>query len=284
MLASSYEYLQALRAGKYLRFLEWPQFIQSHYYKDDKTADADELLTLLVFDWLNNGYCEEDAKATAILCAVYGMDSRPIRGNLDYSLTSLSGALFHSMVHQALGFQKKIINPEKKTRSEILAFMKDIMTSIDQSSFNSCLKDQQTQLFEWSDKVKQETLKEVCGQISAITAMRYLLEDFLAELERIKIDNDPLKLTRLSMANSLNSYLNEKTELTPDVSAEVVNYVNKIRQMQPSPIEEEYLNALAPLNLSENTWRIVTRIGISFFTLLQKPSAQVGVETDKPTI
>ena len=60
MLSSSKEYLQALRDGKYLLFLEWPQFIVGLY--KDSQQDADDTINLLAFEWLNNGYCENDAK------------------------------------------------------------------------------------------------------------------------------------------------------------------------------------------------------------------------------
>lgn len=282
MLSSSNEYLQALRAGKYLRFLEWPHFIETYYYKDKCTPGADDLLTLLVFDWLNNGYCEEDAKKVALLYAVYEMESKPLRGSLAYSLTSISGALFHCMVYQSFNLQKQFINQAKMSRADIIKFMKQVTASLSEVTFGERFELQQTQFLEWSGTVNEGGVKAACNQISSITAMRYILEDYLSALEYSKLSGDELKISRLSMVQRLAGYLNDQSELTPEVSDEIVVYVNKIREMQPAEFEEDFLKSLSPLTFLDNTWRIMTGFGISFFSILQKPSQELVADQLKP--
>lgn len=109
MLSASSEYIQALHEGKYLQFLGWTDFI-THTYA---LKDADDTVNFLIFEWLNNGYLEEDAKKLAVLQAVYDLEFRPLRGKLDYSLKAITVALFICMVFQKFGVDVTL-SPEKK--------------------------------------------------------------------------------------------------------------------------------------------------------------------------
>src|ERR1700733_3725814 len=107
MLSSTKEYLQALHEGKYLLFLEWPQFIAAHYQKEEMSQDADDIISLLVFEWLSNDYSESDAKKIALLCAVNDLATKPIRGSISYALTAISIAVFQCMLYQNNALQNK---------------------------------------------------------------------------------------------------------------------------------------------------------------------------------
>ncbi len=279
MLSSSKEYLEALRAGKYLRFLEWPHFVTQHYYQDKTLPDADDLLNLIVFEWLNNGFCEEDAKKIALLNAVYELESRPLRGNLNYSLTTISIAVFQCMVYESNGLKHRFISEEVKSRTEILKFMKRSMACIDEPTFKDHLEKEQNRFLGWSTTASPQTVETARIQISAITATRYILEEYIFTLEACKVMDDPLRISRWSMAKSLTVFLNDQTELTPLVTEKIGLYVNRIRELKPTQYEEDYLNSISPLSVLDNTWRFVSTFSVGFFNLLQKPNQNLAAAT-----
>ncbi|MGL5743177.1 MAG: hypothetical protein ACRCXC_11915 [Legionella sp.] len=98
-LTSSSEYLQALREGKYLLFLEWIDFIAQKYNCTNYLI-ADDAENFLIYEWLSSGYKEVDAQNIVTLYAVYDLESKPLRGKLDYALKSIVIALFICMVFQ----------------------------------------------------------------------------------------------------------------------------------------------------------------------------------------
>lgn len=283
MLSSSEEYLIALRSGKYLLFLQWPQFIKHHYFNDQENLDADELLTFLVFDWLNNGFCEDDAKALALLNAVYDIESKPIRGTLEYSLMQISAAALNCMVYQQLKLQELFITKEVMTTATIARFMSEHMNAIKKTDLNEQFPVSQQQFTDWSKKFEENTVMAAFSVINPITELRHLLQDYKDFLKVTRTPSDPFSLTRSGIVNILAVYLGEQTELTPEVTNTIVTHVNSIREKKPSTKEEEYfLSRLAPISLVNNTWKYVTSLGMSFFGVLQKSNDEpiVNVSAD----
>ncbi|CEG58089.1 helical bundle domain-containing protein [Legionella fallonii] len=279
MLSSSKEYLQALREGKYLLFLEWPQFIAAHYCKEVSTQDADATVILLVYEWLNNGYCEEDAKKIALLCAVSDLPAKPIRGTIDYSLTAISIAVFQCMLYQNEKLQELFLCKETLDMEQVIAVVDTVMSGVEKLSFEKMLAKQQSVFYSWVAAISREDAESVHCQISPIAKRRYITEEYSLQLGATKQVGDLLKNSRLSVVKRLARYLNEQSELTEEVHLEITTYVAKIKELQPAGFEKEYLQALLAPSLLENTWEIVTNIGLSFFKLLQStPSPPVVVE------
>lgn len=269
MLSSSKEYLQALREGKYLLFLEWPQFIAEHYKDKGMSQDADEILNLLVFEWLNHGYCEEDAKKIAFLSAVHDLNTKPLQGKLSYALTAISIAVFQCMLYYGNNLQDHFLSKEKMNRQQVAKLMNGTIVDLDKITFESLLTKQQFSFSTWAKAVDVAKVEEAGRQISLVADLRYLTADYIADLEKITVTSDSLISSRLSMVNRLARYLNEQFELTTSVKEEVAVYVSKIRAMQPAEFEMGYLLSLSPPSLVDNTWRMVTALGLSFFNILQ---------------
>ena len=273
MLTSSYEYLQALREGNYLLFLEWPQFVAEHYSDSSKLQDADGTLNLLVFEWINNGYCEEDAKKIALLFAVSDLESRPIKGYLSYALTAIGGAVFQCMLYCNNNLHTQFVTKEKMGQQKINHLMNGPVNGANQVDLEILLNEQQTIFFAWIEGANSVEVHKAFLKISPIADLRYLIEEYIIDLEASQIPGDELKSTRLSVVKRLALYLNEKTELTLEVKEEIASYVRKIRELKSAPFENKYLiNLSMPSledNIKDNTWEIITTIGLGFFNLLQ---------------
>lgn len=281
MLSSSKEYLQALREGKYLLFLEWPQFIAAHYSKDSKPPDADTTVSLLVFEWLNNGFCEADAKRIALLCAVSDHPSKPIRSVIDYALTAISIAVFQCMLYQNNKLHDRFLCQEELDMQRVIALMERVMSTIEKAAFEQLLIKQQITFYGWVDVTPSEETEVITRQMSSIVGLRYIAEEYSTQLEVYKADSDLLKGSRLSVVKRLVSYLNEQTEMTAGVQLEIDTYIAKIKEMQPADFERHYLSSFAAPSVLENTWGIIASIGVSFFKLLQ-PIQNSPIATHQP--
>ncbi|KTD05893.1 hypothetical protein Lgra_2670 [Legionella gratiana] len=266
MLSSSSEYLKALHEGKYLLFLEWVDFIAKKY-SDKESLDADDTTNSLIFEWLNNGYSEEDAKKLALLHAVYDLESKPLQGKLDYAFKTIMVALFLCMVFHKHNFCPQS-HSAKVTCHEINQLVDQSSKQLPSSIYQSSLTEVQAKFFQWVENMDKHEVNAVFHKIHEITRLRYLLEDYILHLERLKKEQDELYTARLSMAKRLLTYIYEQIEFTPKVADEITNYVNTLREFHPSKWEEERLDALSPPSTLDNTWRWVTGMGIGFFNLV----------------
>jgi hypothetical protein len=280
MLTSSSEYLKALREGNYLRFLEWPKFIAEHYKGGAKDNDADDLLNLLVFEWLNNGFSEEDAKKVALLSAVNDLDSGLLKGDLDYAVSAIFGATYHCMIYQNTKLEEKFLTKEKMNNPQINQLIGGVIAGIDKSNFESLLQKQVASFSSWVSNMDKTKLGPVRLQISLIVDLRYLTAEYISSLETSILISDVLKSSRLSVVKRLAQYLTEQTELTAQVKNEIGTYVAKIKELKPAECENEYLSRLSPPPVGENTWTILTGLGLKFFKLLETSEKPV-VEKDE---
>ena len=268
MLSSSSEYIKALREEKYLLFLEWTDFIAYKYSKELKLLDADTMANLLLFEWLSNGYSEEDSRKLALLFAVYDLDSKPLQGKLDYALKLISGALCVCMVFQQHDLQIKSV---PITLHGINQLIKQNIDLLDPIVYQTSLAEMQSQFFKWVEGADRKEIEIAFQKINPITKPRYLLEDYILHLERMKINDDALYTSRISMAKRFLGYLYEQTELNIEVTEEIAHYANKIREMHPAEWEKVRLDTISPPSVLENTWHWVTELGMGFFSVvLQK--------------
>ncbi|KTC87167.1 helical bundle domain-containing protein [Legionella cincinnatiensis] len=267
MLSSSSEYLKALREGNYLLFLEWVDFITKKYTQNDHILDADDTTNSLIFEWLTNGYSEEDAKKLALLHAVYDLESKPLQGKLDYAFKTIIVALFLCIVFHKHNLCVQSDSP-KVTRRKINRLIEQCSKQLSPSLYRSSLVGVQIEFFQWVDNSNKHEVNVIFHKIHAITRLRYLLEDYILHLERSKKEQDELHTARLSLAKRFLTYIYEQLEFTPKVADEITKYVNALRELHPDKWEEEHLDALSPPSALDNTWRWVTGIGIGFFNLV----------------
>jgi hypothetical protein len=265
MLSSSSEYIKALREGKYLLFLGWSNFIAQTYNTDLNLLDADDTANILIFEWIINGFSVDDAKKLSILYSVYDSEPKPLQGQLDYSLKAITVALFLCMV-----FQKHHIEipaPQTKlTLREINVLIKEKIALLEQGIYENSLQEIQAQFFHWVDSANKKEVALALEKINAITKPRYALEDYILYLEQFKTSDDVLYISRLSMAKRFLSYLYEQSELTAKVSEEIVKYVDALLELNPTKGEMVRLDLIAPPSKVVNTWRLVTGLGMSFFS------------------
>lgn len=275
MYESSLAYLTALRESKYLHFLEWPQFVSKHY--NNKTNhDADDMLSLLIFEWLNNGFSEADVMHLTQLCSLQNLQPNPLHGSLAYALTSLSMAMFHCLVYDKLNIRSQFKVDKGLSENEVIRLMKQNMPSPE--ILHNSLNEVQSHFFAQVDAIELAQAEKTWQQLKPLVEKRYLVEDYVAELGALAVPNDELKLSRLSVAKSLASYLNEQNELTDSVQEQVGIYVAKIREMQPTEPEENYLNNLQPPSFIDKVWKTMSQFSIGFFNVLQKPGEELAVE------
>ncbi|WP_298623749.1 helical bundle domain-containing protein [uncultured Legionella sp.] len=273
MLTSSSEYLQALRAGKFLLFLEWPQFIAFRYSTEKNPIDAEDTLNLIIFEWLNNGFCDDDVKQMALLTRVHDLETMPIRSHLSYAFISLSITMFHCMIVHATNTQNHFLHQSPLSGKQVCEFIKQQNALIDKALFaEQELKTRDT-FSALLDTIEQKQISQAFKRIYSITQFRYLIDQYLTELDNRLMPNDQLLTARLSLLKSLAYYMNQQMEYTEQVNDEMRGYVKQIWAMQPADFEEPYLNCIYPISIVDNAWKLVTDYGLKFFSILQPPEA-----------
>ncbi|KTD32609.1 hypothetical protein Lmor_2038 [Legionella moravica] len=276
MLSSSIEYLQALRKGNYLRFLEWPQFIAQHYSDSKDAIGADETVNLIVFEWLNHGFCEEDVRHMAILAVVHDLDSRPIRAELSYAFISLSVGLISCMVYQSMNLQNNFIKQEQLSGKQVCQLMKNQSALLDGLRFSEQEQRENARFLHYKETADIKAVNRAFEQISSITQFRYLADEYITTLENTQIEGDQLQTTRVSVLKNLAQYLNEQMEYTEEVKEELGLYVTRLWEMNPAEFEELYLNNISTYSFVANLWKMAVSYGLRFFSILQ-PSASLAI-------
>jgi hypothetical protein len=276
MLTSSKEYLHALRTRNYLRFLEWPQFIAQHYSMETLLQDADATLNLIVFEWLNNGFCEEDVKSLAVLSAIHNLEFRPLRGNLAYSLTAISIAAFQCMVYQNNHLQVHYLSSEQLDRVGIEQLMKTNSACLKKSTNEEYLKQEEIKFKKWVKEVDVGQVEKIGSQIRSLTQFRYLVEEYLSVVESNQNPKDSFQMTRISVIKRLANYLNEQMEITAEVIREMDSYVQKLWELNPSSYEVQYLTNLSSSSFASDSLKYMMEFGLKFFKILQPRSDKYG--------
>lgn len=268
MLSSTAEYLQALRSGNYFLFLEWPQFIVQHYKKSiSDVHNGDDLVDLMIFEWINNEFCEDDAKLIAFLIRLNDTTSTRLPGELEYALTSISVAVLQCMIYCSLDLAHNIQCKEGKNHKEVLALMN--ANSIEADIQESTLQKQHTQLTQWIDLVPHGQVDAALKKITPLIHFRQILRGYFDVLERASVAKDELRLTRLSVLHRLHTYLCQQAELSSQVRQEIDAYVRKISELAPQKVEEPFLLELSSTPMLHTSWRVLMDLGFSFFQLLK---------------
>jgi hypothetical protein len=270
MLSSTNEYIKALRDGHFLLFLEWPKFI-NHKYRSD--LGAEELHMILAYEWLNNGFTLDDARQFCILLAVNDMDSRPLRGDLSYALMSICSAVLQCMLYVHTNSHEHFIKSQPLTLKQAEALFSEHPLDKDKQKFSCLLQEQQKRLDDWTSAVDKVRTLEAYERITEVTGLRYWIEQYKDELSQTPIDNDGLKVTRLSVVTSFLTYLQDQTDLTSSVRVELERYVTKIRELNPAEFEEVYLNRVIPKEVALLSWGGMARLGQGFFNFLKPGGA-----------
>lgn len=267
MLSSSQEYLQALREGNYLRFLEWPR-----YLTHNSDQDADDTISFITFEWLKNGFFEEDAKKVALIYAAHEKNTDLLRGNLTYSLTAISIATFQCMIFQINQLTIDLPEQDKIQPNGVLGFMKKTLEILSIDKFNHCLEQQQQIFYSWVNGYGTDEIDIVCEKIKQITKLRDLVDEYISILESTPEGEDSLRGARTSVVKRLAVYLNNQTELNLKSREEIANYVNMVKAMQPAEWEEEVLMSISPPTILESTLRIVAKLGMTLFQFIDNKS------------
>jgi len=292
MLKSHAQYVEALRQGNYLRFLEWPRFIAGACRSNKDNLDADAILNTVIFEWLRNGFCQKDWEKFAILSALVERESTILQGNLNYAFISITGALYQCMFFHSNRTHESICAKETINIEEIHLLLKENHESYTNTEFESALKIQTDLYADCVRKIPVEELEKLFTQIIQMIKKRYEANEYLSCIEEVitrqkstptngeAVPADPLQDTRFIIVNKLVVYLNGEMEFNEGVQGEIKIYVGRLRGMQPAPYEQEFINRLVAPTLVEKTIGAVKAAGSSFFRFVISPAPARGKAVD----
>lgn len=283
MLSSSSEYLEALRVGNYLLFLEWPLFVLKHYSAEGKAEGTDFLMDCLIFEWLKQGTCEHDAHHLELLYAVYEEEPCPLVGQFAFNLMSIYSALFACMALQKQNLLGYALPQETLTGPQIVIFMNE-MTANEQGDMLHGIRDE---FIKRSQKIDPILIKTVYKKINEIRQPVLMMEKYIEALEWDQRHQSDMMLydARLAIAKGLLVILRKQEELTDAIRLKIDMSIEAIRQKQPMPWEGEYLELLSPPTLKTKALLLVHSLSSRFFAMVlpNRPVAEEqGVKMESP--
>jgi hypothetical protein len=282
MRSSSFDYLMALRRGDFLCFLEWPQFIQKKYGKEQKLLSGDMLMDFLIYDWLYYGFAQEDVGQVALLVAISEQKPNSFKSGIyAYSLQTLFSVMLSCMVLARSPLLELAISKESMTGKQILQFIDEKAQLFGNEQFSEALTLMNVEFRQKISQVNKEHLKSVTRKIRVITKCRSTLEEYLLQLELQQQNKDSLHPARFEIAQNFLIYMQEQVEITPEITKKISLYINALRHHNPQPWEEAYLRKISPPTLMENTIGLFSSIGLSFFSMLLSSNAH-GESISKP--
>jgi hypothetical protein len=281
MLQTSGEYLQALREGHYLLFLEWPRFISEHYGSRTDLVDANELVELLGFEWLYHGYNEQDGALFAViykLCEASTIPASdgsvvPFPAELEYCIVTMYSVVLRCMAYHSQPEQKLLTLEEELTKAQVLQWME--MTCFDSLRNKRVLEKQSALFSSWLDEIPTESLDKIMVKIKPIFVFRDKLISYLDALAHHDQGIDNLKEARIKEANLLLHYLSVQSGLTAKVYLHIRTHLDKLGSLSPQTYEEDYLkamNVLIPMTMLGASWHFVEGVmtsGVGFFNVVR---------------
>ncbi len=287
MLSSSSEYLEALRVGNYLLFLEWPLFVLKHYSAEGKAEGTDFLMDCLVFEWLKQGSCEQDAQHLALLHAVYEVEPCLLVGQLAFNLMSVYSALFVCMALQTHDLHGHVLPQETLTGPQIITFMNKI-TENEKGDSHHGIRDE---FIKRSQEVDPILVKTVYKKIHEIRQPILIIEKYIEALAWDQREQSDIRLydARLAIAKGLLVFLRKQEALTDAIRLEIDLSIEAIRQKQPMFWESEYLELLSPPSLKTKALLFVHSLRSRFFEMVlpQRPvirDKEGNIENSEPIL
>lgn len=271
MLSSSSAYRIALHEGDYLRFLEWPAFIEKKYREGNNPLGSDALMDCLVFEWLNCGYSQKDIEQIALLYAIYELNPSPLQmGKYAFPLMTIMSALFSCMTFHGLRVPGNVMAVMQMTEKQISRFMEEKTAEMGRERFDEVLSSMRDKFMQQITSVDEISVNMACKKINEIVEPLAVLEEYLRLLNLVQVQerSNTLYNTRLGIVQSFFSYLRGQTALCEDRIHKMSIYVNAIRSQQPEAWEAEYLHKIFPPTLVEKTWELFTYLSSGVLTIV----------------
>ncbi len=277
MLSSTRDCLHALRTGNYLLFLDWPRRVSECYYEKNNTYPApEELLHLLVFEWMDSDFCNDDIQLIALLYKLNEREPKPLASDLDYALTTISVVVVQWMFYK----NNSSFDIKEKNFQNILRLMKKKSSEIDFESIEL----QRKQFLDCVDTIASTRVDALLSKIKIILDWCEIISAYIQELEKKNSIEDDSRLSRISLLKRLKDYLHEQSVITEEALEQKDAYLDKIWQLHPQKYEENYLLQLSSEPILKRVERTVTNFSVGFFQLLLDSQSATEMTSDQPNV
>lgn len=278
MLSSSTEYFEALKQEQYLLFLNWPIFVAEKYASADKLLSADSLMDCLIYEWLNSQQIPRVYDNIIELYALYQSQPSILQiGQLEFSLMSIVTALFVSQALCSTSTNLASITQDSQSLSVLTAKLDSITDNYGMERLNKDTAELQEIFMSKVNLVTNTRLQILSKTFLKILHPLTIVDDYIKRLlsQFKKTERNPLLEDRLICAQSLSAYLHEQYQLTDYVQSQINLFVTEIRDKQPEPVEEAYLNELMPLTFTKKVSMLLSNFNGQFFSMFKNGSQEV---------
>lgn len=272
------KYLEKFRQGEYVWIKHWTEFLCKHY-KVTGMLEADQLVNLFVFELINHNISLDDLEAhIPILFAITESPSFALSfAELLFYITSLLLATLQCKVF----FQHNLIDSykyeslEKPNIKTIFKFIARDNESLSLEKNNEALTKlneelQEKQKDETEAKRIAEAIKILEDKMHVLTPIQGACINYLKRLKQSKEKDEDLPI-RIGVAKSLKRYTFNQCILNQENRNEIINFVTKLRELNPYPWEEAYFNYLTGDSFFKRFYQSCMSglANLRFFTLKQ---------------
>lgn len=264
MISGSSRYIQALRKGDYLTFLDWPAFITQHYQGSNQETDF--LIDALVFVWLHHQFSPADAERVAVFLALHEEHDTLLPAKLAYSLTILSSAAVQCMAILASGAVSALESVEGREGERLIAFIKKNSRSwrVDEGIIAA-----ETKRFTSLIKSAHGKVGPLFQEISPLLSRRKMAQEYVSVLEAAinssELSGNPLVFARLVCAKELLAYLDTVSTINSEAEQRISAIIRNIRLYKPEDFEELYVSYFVPLGVLDQAKSALWSFADSFF-------------------
>ncbi len=241
-------YIQALRQGDYLRFLQWAPVLIENY--DATSIAAEHLISIATYKWLQAGFTEEDIEHMAIVQAIMNDEHCPVAGYLAYTATFLIAASLQNMVYQANDISDFYLSDSVLGRDEIIRFMErdnGILTAQENSEQLS----QQAKVLSCKADAYQKEIKTALYHLECLQKPKHVINAYIEALDvRLKKAPDKMMSMRAGVAKALQKQIAEAQD-SETINALIPAYLEKLKALGMPLDEMESFNQIVPVPLSE---------------------------------
>lgn len=268
------DYIQALRSGDYRGFLQWPAFMSKRY----GVHDADSLVDLLIFHWLQEGFCDEDARGIAAVKTLIYAEDCPLKNEQISAGVNLILVACQCLVFKKNSLVQYYCSDRSMGKDEILQLLQSNPHRLSDKENSRQLLQQDGYLNDLARKYSTE-IGLLHEKMRILAAMDTYM-DRLEEDELISVED---KALRRGIVLALQNALNDSEGASGDIQRVIKGYYKRLRCLEIQPWEESYFSPIMVKSWTERLLQVSVQVGTTFFQQAITAEKNDSQDTESPS-
>lgn len=240
---STDEFLSKLRQGDYSLILEWVIFLEEHYSISVDNSTADNIISLMTYELINNGFSYDDVKHIQLLNAVLNSSGFAVPGRLECAIMHLISAVLQYQVYYKYALLSFYQSPNTLDFFAIQKWMATDNFLLSERANSDALQVTSDAL-QATIPVLQIEAEKIKDKILTVVYYQNCCNEYLNTLRKIDSADNTLAM-RTELVHDLYHYLLSQLVINSRLTEKIKSFLDKIRMLAPFEWEEDYLAIFA---------------------------------------